>query len=98
MPRGVCVNAALTSPERSSSSSSSRVYNYSLVADPAHHLTDQQGETVKHNTTGHSLESLTCVIVIYKRIVTIYTWIHDMLLLHSFFKKFLSNFRSRLRL
>ncbi|XP_060757204.1 death ligand signal enhancer [Neoarius graeffei] len=47
LPRGVCVNAALTSPERSSSS---RVYNYSLVADPAHHLTDQQGETVKHNT------------------------------------------------
>ncbi|XP_053505975.1 death ligand signal enhancer [Ictalurus furcatus] len=54
LPRGVCVmgvKGALTSPEHSSSSSSSSVYNYSTVAEPAHSINDQQGETVNHNIT-----------------------------------------------
>ncbi|GAA6067315.1 death ligand signal enhancer isoform X1 [Tachysurus ichikawai] len=54
LPRGVCVmgvNKALTSPEHSSSSRSSSGNNYSAVAEPAHPITDQQGETIHHNIT-----------------------------------------------
>lgn len=46
------VNKVLTSPEQSSSSSGYN-YDYSSVAEPAHPITDQQGETIHLKITGH---------------------------------------------
>lgn len=75
LPRGVCVmgvNKALTSPEHSSSSRSSSGNNYSAVAEPAHPITDQQGETIHHNITGHSI------------VLSLYFYIYGLLLLHVY--------------